>query len=65
MSDVKTTWRVDWLTTDGKWIREGHRDTVAQAVALRDRMVANWWAEVLETRIVRIETREFVEEVSG
>lgn len=63
VSETKTTWRVEWwMDYGGKWCDGGTRYSKDAALDLQRHAVANWWSGALKTRIIRIETREFVEE---
>lgn len=62
MSETKTTWRVEWKDHGGSWRKYGVRGVKAQAIQLRDEIVKAWWFGKVETRIIRIETTETVEE---
>lgn len=61
MSEPTTTWRVERLDAIGLWRKCGTRDDKIKAVQLRDALVDDWTSNIA-TRIIRIETREFVEE---
>lgn len=58
MSEPKTTWRVEWSNGDGRWLSMlRNYATRAQAESM-----ANACRHLANVRIIRIETREFVEE---